>query len=49
MRMRREVPMQNPWRWTLWIAALLLLHTIASARQPTSGSKTFTFDNDAVG
>ncbi len=41
--------MRNPWRWTLWITALLLLPTIASARQPASGPKAFTFDNDAVG
>jgi hypothetical protein len=41
--------MRNSLRWTLWISLLLLFHPIASARQAASGSKTFTFDSDAVG
>jgi hypothetical protein len=41
--------MRNSWRQTPWMALLLLAPSIALTRQPTSGSKTFTFDNDAVG
>ena len=41
--------MRNLVSWSAGVALLLLFHPIASARQPAAGSKTFTFDNDAVG
>ena len=41
--------MRSSLRWTLWMALVLLFHSITSAGQPAAGSKTFTFDNDAVG
>jgi hypothetical protein len=47
--MTREVSMRSSWRPRVWIGLLLLLPSIASARQAAAGAKTLTFDDDPVG
>jgi Domain of Unknown Function (DUF1080) len=41
--------LRNSWCRRVRIGVLLLLPSIASARQPGAGAKTLTFDNDPVG